>query len=71
MDPIVHFEIPVDDLDQARKFYGPIFGWKLNDWNMPDGSTYVGAHTTAIDEKTRMPGVWGPTSDSHFTARCH
>jgi predicted enzyme related to lactoylglutathione lyase len=55
MDPIVHFEIPVDDLDQARKFYGPIFGWKLNDWNMPDGSTYVGAHTTAIDEKTRMP----------------
>lgn len=55
MDPIVHFEIPVDDLDGARKFYGPIFGWKLDDWKMPDGSTYVGVHTTPIDEKTRMP----------------
>jgi predicted enzyme related to lactoylglutathione lyase len=55
MDPIVHFEIPVDDLEKARAFYGPIFGWKLQDWPMPDGSTYVGVHTTAIDEATRDP----------------
>jgi predicted enzyme related to lactoylglutathione lyase len=27
MDPIVHFELPVDDLQKARDFYGPIFGW--------------------------------------------
>ena len=55
MDPIVHFEIPVNDIDAARKFYGPLVGWNLQDWKMPDGSVYVGVHTTPIDEKTRMP----------------
>src|SRR3989338_931246 len=54
MDPIVHFEIPVDDLARAKEFYS-LFGWKLEDWPMPDGSTYVGAHTTPVDEKTRQP----------------
>lgn len=55
MDPIVHFEIPFDDVARAKKFYSSIFGWNLQDWPMPDGSTYVGVHTTPIDEKTRMP----------------
>jgi predicted enzyme related to lactoylglutathione lyase len=55
MDPIVHFEIPVKDTDKAKKFYGPLFGWKLDDWKMPDGSIYVGVHTTPIDEETRLP----------------
>lgn len=55
MDPIVHFELPVENMDRAKKFYGEIFGWKLQDWPMPDGSVYVGVHTTPIDEKTRMP----------------
>lgn len=55
MDPLVHFEIPVDDLEASRKFYGELFGWKLQDWPMPDGSTYIGVHTTPIDETTRMP----------------
>lgn len=55
MDPLVHFELPVDNLDTAREFYGPIFGWKLQDWPMPDGSTMVGVHTTPIDETTRVP----------------
>lgn len=55
MDPIVHFEIPVSDLESSRKFYGDIFGWKLQDWPMPDGSTYIGVHTTPIDETTRQP----------------
>lgn len=55
MDPIVHFELPAKDLDRAKKFYSSIFGWNLQDWPMPDGTTYVGVHTTPIDEKTRMP----------------
>ena len=25
---VVHFEIPVDDGDRARKFYGETFGWQ-------------------------------------------
>ena len=55
MDPIVHFELPAVDLERARKFYGSIFGWNLQDWPMPDGSTYIGVPTTPIDEKTRLP----------------
>jgi predicted enzyme related to lactoylglutathione lyase len=26
---VVHFEIPYDDGDRARKFYGETFGWQL------------------------------------------
>ena len=55
MDPLVHFEIPVDDMEVSRKFYSEIFGWKLTDWPMPDGSKYIGVHTTPIDETTRVP----------------
>jgi predicted enzyme related to lactoylglutathione lyase len=54
MDGVVHFEIPVNDLDRARAFY-KIFGWNLQDWPMSDGFTYIGVHTTPIDEKTRLP----------------
>ncbi len=54
MHGVVHFEIPVKDLEQAKKFYS-VFGWNLQDWPMPDGSVYLGVHTTPIDEKTRIP----------------
>jgi predicted enzyme related to lactoylglutathione lyase len=27
---IVWFEIPADDLDRAKKFYGALFGWKMD-----------------------------------------
>jgi predicted enzyme related to lactoylglutathione lyase len=26
---VVHFEIPADDIDRARKFYTALFGWKI------------------------------------------
>ena len=26
---VVHFEIPFDDGDRARQFYGDVFGWQL------------------------------------------
>lgn len=29
---VVHFEIPADDLDRAKKFYQSIFGWKIIDY---------------------------------------
>lgn len=54
MDKVVHFEIPVDDLDRAKSFYGSIFGWSLQTMSMGEGEyTIVG--TTAIDEKTQIP----------------
>ena len=50
MQKVVHFEIPADDLERAKKFYGDIFGWQLADWPMQDGSVYVGARTVEVDE---------------------
>lgn len=29
MPTIVHFEIPADDIERAKKFYTNIFGWKI------------------------------------------
>ena len=29
MDKIVHFEIPADDFERAKKFYSENFGWQL------------------------------------------
>lgn len=29
MSGVVHFEIPADDEDRARKFYNSVFGWKF------------------------------------------
>ena len=54
MKKVVHFEIPADDLERAKKFYS-IFDWQLNDWPMEDGSVYVGARTVEVDEKTFIP----------------
>jgi len=31
MDKVVHFELPVDDLTRAKKFYKDTFGWELQD----------------------------------------
>lgn len=51
MDKIVHFEIPVEDLDRAKGFYGSIFGWRLDD--VP-GMDYTMVGTVPIDEQ-QMP----------------
>ena len=31
MDKVIFFEIPADNLPRARKFYGTVFGWKMNE----------------------------------------
>jgi hypothetical protein len=51
MDKVVHFEIPADNLARARKFYGTVFGWKMNE--MPE-MQYTLVGTVETDEK-RMP----------------
>lgn len=47
-DPIVHFELPADDLDRAQRFYREGFGWTLN--AMPSMG-YVLVSTTPTDER--------------------
>lgn len=54
-NPIVHFEIPVDDTDRAQAFYSDTFGWAIAKWDMPDGGDpYYMVTTTEVDEK-HMP----------------
>ena len=31
LDKVIFFEIPADNLPRARKFYGTVFGWKMNE----------------------------------------
>lgn len=32
MNRVVHFEIQVDDIERAKKFYGDVFGWEFPQW---------------------------------------
>ena len=54
MRKVVHFEIPTDDLDRAKDFYGSVFGWRLETMPTPGGE-YTGVTTTSVDEQTQMP----------------
>jgi len=36
MNRIVHFEIHASDPERAAKFYEESFGWKIEEWVMPD-----------------------------------
>ena len=52
MDKIVHFEIPADDIERAKNFYGSTFGWQLDD--MTGGMDYTIVRTVEVDEQ-QMP----------------
>ena len=45
MGRVVHFEIHVDDMERAKKFYGEVFGWSFEDWSDYAGMPYFGAVT--------------------------
>lgn len=42
MPSIVHFEIPFDDAERAKRFYTELFGWKLESY---PGMEYWTIHT--------------------------
>lgn len=50
MDSIVHFEIPVDKMDRAQKFYKETFGWSIN--SIPE-MDYALLGTTPANEQGR------------------
>jgi uncharacterized protein len=54
MPKVVHFEIPAEDLDRAKSFYGSVFGWKLETMPVPGGE-YTVVMTTPVDEQTQLP----------------
>jgi|SRR5215218_1256087 predicted enzyme related to lactoylglutathione lyase len=54
MSKVVHFEVPADDVERAKSFYGSVFGWQLQTVPMPEGE-YTTVITTPVDEQTQMP----------------
>ena len=66
MRKVVHFEIPAEDLDRAKKFYGSVFGWDLQTTPMPGGGEYTSVMTTAVDEQTQMPTEPGAINGGLF-----
>lgn len=56
MRPVVHFEIPAENLERAKKFYGDIFGWNIMD--VP-GVDYTMLTTIESDEQgfPKKPGA--------------
>jgi predicted enzyme related to lactoylglutathione lyase len=52
---VVHFEIPADNADRARKFYSSVFGWKMN--TMPEMNyTMVGTGDSDENGMPKTPG---------------
>jgi uncharacterized protein len=54
MDPVMHFEMPAEDLERVRRFYEGAFGWQTTQLG-PEAGDFVLAFTIESDEKTRMP----------------
>jgi|SRR3989338_4280407 len=48
MDKVIHFELPVEDMDRAKKFYESAFQWNVN--FVPEYK-YAMVYTSPIDEK--------------------
>ena len=59
-NPFVHVELATTDVAKAKQFYGGLFGWKLSDMPMAEG-TYtmidVGEGTGGGRMKNPMPGA--------------
>jgi uncharacterized protein len=55
MSKVVHFEIPADDIERAKNFYGSVFGWQLQTMEMPGGGEYTIVMTTPVDQQTQLP----------------
>lgn len=50
MDPVCHFELPYDDAARIMRFYGDVFGWKVQKLGEEMGN-YVLAETADTDVK--------------------
>ena len=62
MPTIVHFEIPADDTERAKRFYTDLFGWKMEKWpgtgsqNSPSDMEYWVINTTDDKENKAFLG---------------
>ena len=51
MGRLIHFEIHVDNMESAKKFYGEVFDWSFEDWSNFAGVPYFGAVTGDENER--------------------
>lgn len=60
-NPFVHVELATTDIGKAKRFYGSLFDWKLEDMKMSDDMTYtlvnVGEGTGGGMMQHPMPGA--------------
>ena len=56
-NPIVHFEIPADDVARAQTFYQNVFGWKIKQMPMPAGGLEYYGVTTRKEGEAGINGA--------------
>ena len=56
MSTIVHFEIPTNDLERAKKFYASLFGWKIEQYQ-GSGDYWMITTTTEKGENAVCGGM--------------
>ena len=54
MNPVVHFEMPYEDVKRMTNFYEKTFGWQPQMLG-PEMGNYVIVSTSERDEKTQFP----------------
>lgn len=50
MDVVDSFNLPVDDMERAKRFYEEVFGWEIS-VVLGSGGNYHAATTVPVDEK--------------------
>ena len=63
-NPFVHAELNTTDVEKAKKFYGKLFDWKLEDMPMPEGFTYtmIGVGEGTGGGMVKQMGAGAPTN---------
>jgi hypothetical protein len=67
---LVHFELPVQDVDRAKRFWSGVFGWEFGDSGMPGVEYYMvrtgedqGGAIMPSEKKATAPTVYFDTDD--------
>jgi uncharacterized protein len=64
MSPVIHFEIPAQNMVRIRKFYESAFGWQTTQLS-PEMGNFVLAYTTETDEN-RVPKKAGAINGGFY-----
>ena len=65
MNPVVHFEMPYEDMNRMTDFYVKTFGWKAN-FLGPSMGDYVVVDTSEYDQTTKLPTMPGRINGGLF-----